>query len=67
LGLVASHLKNLLDVAPIYCPLKKIAICLPACLLPVGGKDKILPLGGMDAAGHMPQKNWLFLSRLFNV
>jgi hypothetical protein len=50
LGLVASHLKNLLDVAPIYCPLKKISICLPACLLPLGGKAKVLPLGGMGAA-----------------
>jgi hypothetical protein len=54
--LVASHLKNLLDVAPIHCPLKKIATW-PACLLAVstmilllGGKDKILLIGGMDAA-----------------
>jgi hypothetical protein len=62
LGLVASHLKNLLDVAPIYCPLKKIATW-PACLLAastmillLGGKAKVLPLGGMGAA-----KKWAFL------
>jgi hypothetical protein len=47
---------------------------MPACLLAastmillLGYKHKILLIGGMDAAGHMPQKNWLFLSRLFNV
>ena len=30
---------------------------MPACLLPLGGKAKVLLIGGIDAAGHIVRDN----------